>query len=63
VIYALEDAEDHRGFEAAIIAEFDAQFAVQLELVLPGEIGHDEDQKARLRFVQRSATWKDKVQQ
>ena len=34
MIGALEDAEDYRGFEAAIIADYDAQSAVERELVL-----------------------------
>ena len=34
VIGALEDAEDYKAFETAIIADFDAQTAVQRELVL-----------------------------
>jgi len=34
VIGALEDAEDYKAFEAAIIADFDAQSAVERELVL-----------------------------
>jgi hypothetical protein len=34
VIGALEDAEDYRGFEAAVIADYDAQSAVERELVL-----------------------------
>jgi hypothetical protein len=34
VIGALEDAEDYRAFEATIIAEYDAQSAVERELVL-----------------------------
>ena len=34
VIGALEDAEDYKAFEAAIIADHDAQSAVQRELVL-----------------------------
>jgi hypothetical protein len=34
VIAALEDSEDYRGFEAAIIADYDAQTAVERELVL-----------------------------
>jgi hypothetical protein len=34
VISALEDAEDYRAFEAAIIADYDAQSAVERELVL-----------------------------
>jgi hypothetical protein len=34
VIGALEDAEDYRAFEAAIIADFDAQSTVERELVL-----------------------------
>jgi hypothetical protein len=34
VIGALEDAEDYEGFEAAIIADYDAQSAVERELVL-----------------------------
>jgi hypothetical protein len=34
VIGALEDAEDYRAFEASIIADYDAQSAVERELVL-----------------------------
>src|SRR3954463_433712 len=34
VIRALEDAEDYEAFEAAIIADYDAQSAVERELVL-----------------------------
>src|SRR5437588_1234301 len=34
VIRALEDAEDYKAFEAAIIADYDAQTAVERELVL-----------------------------
>ena len=34
VIGALEDAEDYRGFEAAVAAGFDAETAVERELVL-----------------------------
>ena len=34
VISALEDAEDYKAFEAAIIADYDAQSAVERELVL-----------------------------
>ena len=34
VIGALEDAEDYKLFEAAIIADYDAQSAVERELVL-----------------------------
>src|ERR1700692_1050377 len=34
VIDGLEDIEDYRGFEAAIIADYDAQTAVERELVL-----------------------------
>jgi hypothetical protein len=34
VISALEDAEDYKAFEAAIIADYDAQTAVERELVL-----------------------------
>ena len=34
VITALEDAEDYNAFEAAIIADYDAQSAVERELVL-----------------------------
>ncbi len=34
VIGALEDAEDYKGFEAAIIADYDVQSAVERELVL-----------------------------
>jgi hypothetical protein len=34
VVGALEDAEDYKAFEAAIIADYDAQSAVERELVL-----------------------------
>jgi hypothetical protein len=34
VIGALEDAEDYKAFEAVIIADYDAQTAVERELVL-----------------------------
>src|ERR1700685_955978 len=34
VIGALEEAEDYKAFEAAIIADYDAQSAVERELVL-----------------------------
>jgi len=34
VIRALEDAEDYKAFEATIIADYDAQSAVERELVL-----------------------------
>ena len=34
VIAALEDAEDYKAFEATIIADYDAQSAVERELVL-----------------------------
>src|SRR5262249_57418950 len=34
VISAMEDAEDYKAFEAAIIADYDAQSAVERELVL-----------------------------
>jgi hypothetical protein len=34
VIGALEDAEDYKTFEAAIIADYDAQSAIERELVL-----------------------------
>src|SRR3984885_2857977 len=34
VIGALEDAEDYKAFEVAIIADYDAQSAVERELVL-----------------------------
>ena len=34
VIGALEDAEDYQAFEAAVIADYDAQSAVERELVL-----------------------------
>ena len=34
VISALEDAEDYKAFEATIIADYDAQSAVERELVL-----------------------------
>jgi len=34
VIEVLEDTEDYRGFEAAIVADYDARTAVERELVL-----------------------------
>ena len=34
MIGALEDAEDYRTFQAAIIADYDAQSAVERELIL-----------------------------
>src|SRR5437868_5775394 len=34
VIDALEDADDYKAFEAAVIADYDAQSAVKRELVL-----------------------------
>jgi hypothetical protein len=34
VIAALEDVEDYQAFEAAVIADYDAQTAVERELVL-----------------------------
>jgi hypothetical protein len=34
VIDGLEDSEDYRGFEAAVIADYDAETAVERELVL-----------------------------
>src|SRR6201981_4051034 len=34
VISALEDAEDYKAFEAAVIADYEAQSAVERELVL-----------------------------
>jgi len=34
VIHGLEDGEDYRGFEAAIIADYDVETAVERELVL-----------------------------
>src|SRR5947208_12793272 len=34
VIGALEDAEDYKAFEAAVIADYEAQSAVERELVL-----------------------------
>jgi hypothetical protein len=34
VIDSLEDAEDYRGFESAIISDYDAETAVERELVL-----------------------------
>ena len=33
VIDRLEDSEDHRAFEAAIVADYDAETAVERELV------------------------------
>ena len=38
VIATLEDAEDYQAFEAAVIADYDAETAVEREMVLrPGE--------------------------
>ena len=37
VVGALEDAEDYRAFEATITADYDAQSAVERELVLRGQ--------------------------
>src|SRR2546430_12312097 len=34
VIAALEDAEDYRAFEAAVIGDYEAQSAIERELVL-----------------------------
>jgi hypothetical protein len=34
VIDGLEDSEDYRGFEAAVIADYEAETAVERELVL-----------------------------
>src|SRR5947207_15845039 len=34
VIGALEDAEDYKAFEAAVIADYEAQSAIERELVL-----------------------------
>jgi hypothetical protein len=34
VIGVLEDAQDYKAFEAAIVADYDAQSAVERELVL-----------------------------
>ena len=34
VIAALEDAEDYQAFEAAVIADYDAESAIERELVL-----------------------------
>jgi hypothetical protein len=34
VVEIVEDIEDYRGFEAAIIADYDARTAVERELVL-----------------------------
>jgi hypothetical protein len=34
VIVALEDAEDYKAFEATVIADYDAQSAIERELVL-----------------------------
>jgi len=39
VIGALEDADDYRAFEAAIIADYDAQSAGERELALASEGG------------------------
>ena len=34
VIAVLEDAEDYQAFEAAVIADYDAELAVERELML-----------------------------
>jgi hypothetical protein len=34
VVEIIEDVEDYRGFEAAVIADYDARTAVERELVL-----------------------------
>ena len=34
VVETIEDVDDYRGFEAAIIADYDARTAVERELVL-----------------------------
>ena len=50
VIGALEDAEDYKAFEAAIIADYDAESAVERELVL---------RLASLLWrLRRATTWK-----
>ena len=53
VIGALEDAEDYQAFEAAIIADYDAQSAVEREPVCCGgsaapDIGHPRSRPALL---------------
>ena len=39
VVEIVEDIEDYRGFEAAIIADYDARTAVERELVRPSPYG------------------------
>src|ERR1700738_5101774 len=72
VIGALEDAEDYKAFEAAIIADYDAQSAVERELVLrlanllsrlrratTMEPGLFEIQAAYLREFRQGRRWVD----
>jgi hypothetical protein len=41
VIDALEDSEDYRGFEASIIADYDAEMAVEREPILLAEVSEN----------------------
>ena len=41
MIGALEDAEDYKAFEAAIIADYDAQWPVERELICPASRSTD----------------------
>ena len=41
VIGALEDAEDYKAFEAAIIADYDAQWPLERELICPASRSTD----------------------
>ena len=47
VIGALEDAEDYKAFEVAIIADYDAQSAVERELVLPAALPQQQKENNR----------------
>jgi hypothetical protein len=53
VIASLEEAEDYKAFEAAVIADYDSQTAVECELVLrldPCSGGFGERQPLRRNF-------------
>ena len=57
VIGALEDAEDYKAFETAITADYDAQSAVERELVLrlASHLGHRRRQVRHLHRCVASA--------
>jgi hypothetical protein len=59
VIGALEDAEDYKAFEAAVTADYDAQSAVERELVLRLASlcgGYDGQRPSRLDFSKSRRT-------